>query len=266
MEAPRALREEQDVPATVHTAPRDISVHHVARLMKARGVKTVVVMDGPKPVGIVTGRDIVVRGSAPGLVVTRVTVGEIMSSPLVTAAPSEDIAAAIARMECHSISRLPILDEAGRLVTLLTMDGLLRVRQPALVTLADLLQGQPRFSGGGSQTSLDTPAITLAELGAPAIPPVRALSGTSPPVVHRVILAPMIKRRRWTRVYFAVRVWYQCNAKWLILLLVLAVAGAGIALVIGAFYGYKPFYYEPKDMPRGEHLEKQQQQQQKENP
>lgn len=262
METPRVQGEEQGLLATVHTAPRDISVHHVARLMKARGVKTVVVVDGLQPVGIVTDCDIVVRVAAPGSTVTRVTVGAIMSSPLVAAAESEDVAAAIARMQCHGINRLPILDQAGRLVTLLTLNDLLHIPQPALVSLADLLRGQTRLPESGSQVSLATHATTFAELGVPAMPPVHAPAGAPAAVFRRVTVSSMIKRRRWARIYFDLRAWYQRNTKWVILALVIAVVGAGIALVIGSFYEYKFQYYEPKDATRGQHLEQKEQKEQ----
>ncbi len=95
------LEASKDLPLTVHTSPPDISIRHVARLMTARGVGSVVVVDGLKPIGILTDRDVVVRVTAPGLDAMRIRVGTVMSSPVVTVSERESVDAAIQLMKQH---------------------------------------------------------------------------------------------------------------------------------------------------------------------
>lgn len=115
------------LPSSVYTSPEDIPVRDVARLMTARGIGSIVVMNQQgKPVGIVTDRDIMVRVTAPGLDAATVLVGAVMSHPLVTIRHEEALEAGIAAMNRHGIRRLPIVDEAGDLISILTMDDIIR--------------------------------------------------------------------------------------------------------------------------------------------
>ena len=54
----------------------------------------------------------------------------------------------------------------------------------------------------------------------------------------------------------SLRAWYRRNGKWVIVMLVVSLLGAAIVLLLRSLYEYAPRYYEPKDMPRGEQLEK----------
>lgn len=115
------------LPSSVYTSPEDIPVRDVARLMTARGIGAIVVV-GPdkKPVGIVTDRDVMVRVTAQGLDPTAVPVGAVMSHPLVTITDQEALETGIAEMNRRGIRRLPIVDEEGRLISILTMDDIIR--------------------------------------------------------------------------------------------------------------------------------------------
>jgi cytochrome c-type biogenesis protein CcmE len=54
----------------------------------------------------------------------------------------------------------------------------------------------------------------------------------------------------------SLRTWYRRNGKWVIVMLVVSLIGAAIVLVLRSVYEYQSGYYEPKDIPRGEQLEK----------
>jgi len=56
----------------------------------------------------------------------------------------------------------------------------------------------------------------------------------------------------------SLRAWYRRNGKWVIVMLVVSLIGAGIVLVLRSVYEYVPSYYEPKDTTRGQELDKQQ--------
>lgn len=104
------------------------SVLEAARLMRelhAGSVVAVETTDAPRPLGILTDRDLVVEVMAKGRDPTRVTVGEVMSTDLVSAEESEPEWQALARMRMRGVRRLPVVDARGMLVGIMSLDDLL---------------------------------------------------------------------------------------------------------------------------------------------
>jgi CBS domain-containing protein len=122
---------------------RQTTLAQVARLLRARHTGDVVVVDDPDgervPVGLITDRDIVVKVIGADLDPRQVTAGQLMRTPLVTAADSEDSSQAIARMRAHGVRRLPVTGSAGRLVGIVTLDDLLRLIVADAGTLLDIV-------------------------------------------------------------------------------------------------------------------------------
>jgi len=100
----------------------------VAKLMRQNHVGSVVIIEGEarKPVGIVTDRDIVVEVIAPGLDARTMTAGEIMTASPVSASDDEDALWALKTMRDRGIRRLPVVDKAGALAGILTLDDLMQ--------------------------------------------------------------------------------------------------------------------------------------------
>ncbi len=101
-----------------------------ARLMRERHVGDVVVVDEPNgdqtPIGVVTDRDIVVEVIAKEQDPAKVTVREIMRTPVVVAHATEEVSEAVARMKAHGVRRIPVMGESQRLVGILCLDDLLK--------------------------------------------------------------------------------------------------------------------------------------------
>jgi len=55
---------------------------------------------------------------------------------------------------------------------------------------------------------------------------------------------------------YSLRAWYRRNGKWVIVMLVVSLLGAVIVLLLRSLYEYVPSHYEPKDLMRGEQVEK----------
>lgn len=89
----------------------DKSVLDAAKLMTDCEVGSVVVLQGGKPVGIVTDRDIVVRAVAKGMRLEEVSVDEIMSKPLVTVKPDVSMIEVAKLMDQKSIRRVPVVED-----------------------------------------------------------------------------------------------------------------------------------------------------------
>ncbi|MCU0569876.1 MAG: PAS domain S-box protein [Oculatellaceae cyanobacterium Prado106] len=91
----------------------------------------VLVLEGARPVGILTERD-VVRLSIAGIDLTQVTLAEVMNQPLVslTLSSSQALYSALALFHHHQIRHLPIVNEQGQLQGVVTRDRLCHILQP----------------------------------------------------------------------------------------------------------------------------------------
>ena len=70
--------------------------------------------DNPKPIGVITDRDITCRVVATGKNPKQTRVGEAMSSPPVTVKPETSIEDCCQILEKVQIRRMPVVDESGR--------------------------------------------------------------------------------------------------------------------------------------------------------
>jgi len=99
----------------VKTATPSQSLTDAAKLMKQEDVGSVPVVDGDRLVGVLTDRDIVVRGIADGSDPNAVQVGAIASRDVVTVRSDDDLDEALRLMAQHQVRRLPVVDD-GQLV------------------------------------------------------------------------------------------------------------------------------------------------------
>jgi len=116
----------------------------VAQLMRRHHIGALVVVDAQeksRPVGIVTDRDLVLELMAEGLDPAVFTAGDIMSVDLVLASPDMDAVDAVQLMKTHRLRRLVIVDEAARLVGIVTMEDVLGLLTRELADLASGLAG-----------------------------------------------------------------------------------------------------------------------------
>lgn len=99
-----------------------------ARIMKNEGVGIVPVVennDSRKLVGVVTDRDLAVRIVAEGRD-GEARVWEVMSGDLHTCGPDEDIDDVMDTMASEQVRRIPIVDERGALVGILSQADIVR--------------------------------------------------------------------------------------------------------------------------------------------
>jgi len=116
---------------TVIVTSRTTRLDEAARLMREHHVGSIVVVDetpaGSQPVGIVTDRDIVIEIVAAGVSPATVTVEEIMAPDLVVAKEGEDLLDTLTRMRAKGVRRVPVVNGAGALLGILSLDDMLGV-------------------------------------------------------------------------------------------------------------------------------------------
>ncbi|MGD8378783.1 MAG: CBS domain-containing protein [Gammaproteobacteria bacterium] len=128
----------------VVTVSKDATIHAAVKLMRERGIGTVLVVDRTdkalKPVGILTDRDIVIEVLAEEIDPRAVIVSDIMSPELVTVRESEETSDVLEIMAHHGVRRVPVLDRRGNLVGILSMDDVIDLVAEQLDGLSLLLQ------------------------------------------------------------------------------------------------------------------------------
>ena len=104
---------------SVVTADAASTLAEVAELMRDRNVGSVVIVDGERPVGVLTDRDLALAVVADGVDVAE-EAGRHATRPLVTGRSDMELEEAAALMVQHRIRRLPVLsgDELAGIVTL----------------------------------------------------------------------------------------------------------------------------------------------------
>lgn len=113
----------------VVTVSRDTTVQRAARIMRDANVGSLIVVAGksdPRPLGILTDRDIVYEVVALDLDANDITVGDLMSLDLVTVQSDADLSSTLRVMGAQGIRRIPILDEQGGLVGIFSLDDALQ--------------------------------------------------------------------------------------------------------------------------------------------
>lgn len=109
----------------VATISADQSICACALQMRLDHVGSLVVVDkNQTPLGMITDRDIAIEVVARKLNPEKLTVKDIMTTPVVTATPTESMVVALARMREFGVRRLPIVDEQGKLVGVISNSNL----------------------------------------------------------------------------------------------------------------------------------------------
>ncbi|KOP27014.1 histidine kinase [Hapalosiphon sp. MRB220] len=92
----------------------------------------ILVVDGTNLVGILTLRD-VIRLTGAGIDLSRVKISEVMTQPVISLrfTPAQNALTALSFMLQHRIRHLPVVDEKGKLLGLITQDKIRQAIQPS---------------------------------------------------------------------------------------------------------------------------------------
>jgi len=107
----------------VLTCDVDDSLQQAARIMRDKRIGCLIVMKSKSPKGILTERDITFRATAKNLDSANTKVKDVMSSPLKTISPDENVYSASKKMRAEDIKKLPVVKN-GKLVGIITQTDL----------------------------------------------------------------------------------------------------------------------------------------------
>jgi CBS domain-containing protein len=126
-------------------------VRAAAERMRARGVGCLVVLDPERrPNGILTDRDLVLRVIAEGRDPEATRVLDVMTQPVRVAAEESPIDDCLRLMRSGGFRRVPVVDRAGRLAGLVTLDDVLGLLAEEFEQVGALLSREsPRRAAAG---------------------------------------------------------------------------------------------------------------------
>ncbi len=113
-------------PGRLLTVDPETRVSDVAREMRLKDSDSAAVMSGGRLVGIITERDLV-RAIADGVNPTQATAGVIMTAGPATVTSDEDVNVVALKMMRLGIRHLPVVDDEGKPVGLLSARDLVAV-------------------------------------------------------------------------------------------------------------------------------------------
>lgn len=123
--------------APVMTVEPDSPVDEVADAMLEQGIRSIVAVDDDcKPIGILTSTDFV-RIVSEGTPKDTTTVGDHMTTDIVTTTPERPIPEVASEMVERGVSHFPVIDDGGEVVGIITATDLtdfiagMAVREPS---------------------------------------------------------------------------------------------------------------------------------------
>jgi CBS domain-containing protein len=109
----------------VQTVRADQPVQEAASFMLSSDAGSIPVMDGERLIGMITDRDIAVRGVAKGHG-PDTPVGDLMTDDLVVVRDDDEIEDVATRMSEAQVRRLPVIDQDERLCGIVSLGDLSR--------------------------------------------------------------------------------------------------------------------------------------------
>lgn len=133
-------------------AQKNDTLVEAAKLMREYQVGSIVIVEERNglryPVGIVTDRDLVIELIAKEVDINSVTLGDVMYRDIVLGKENDDVNETIKIMRQRGIRRLPVVDDRGVLVGIVTMDDLIDLIAEELKDLVALIGKQQNLEKG----------------------------------------------------------------------------------------------------------------------
>lgn len=102
----------------------DTSITAIAEMMQEGDIGAIPVGENDRLVGMVTDRDLAVRGLVKGTDISKLTAKDVMTKGVTWCRDSDSATEAARLMETKHIRRLPVIDEKKRMVGMLSLGDL----------------------------------------------------------------------------------------------------------------------------------------------
>ncbi|MEP6740480.1 MAG: CBS domain-containing protein [Caldimonas sp.] len=109
---------------SVATVNRDETLQAAAKRMREMDVGSLPVVDGRAVVGIVTDRDIAIRGVAEDMAAQKATVADVMTADVRWCREDDNVDKVMAEMGDAQVRRLPVLNAADEIVGIVALADL----------------------------------------------------------------------------------------------------------------------------------------------
>ena len=119
-------------PGEVLSLPPQASVREASRLMASANVAALLVADDGHMLGIVTERDVSARVVAAGLDPDTTPLSGVMTPEPRSLAPDDSTSEALELMRRHSFRHLPVVDDGGKAIAMVSVRDLYAVVQNQL--------------------------------------------------------------------------------------------------------------------------------------
>ncbi|MBU4299726.1 MAG: CBS domain-containing protein [Nanoarchaeota archaeon] len=120
------------------------TVQKVAMQMREKNIRGIPIVLKNKIVGMLTDKDIVSKVVAENKSPRDVTAGEIMSPKIITASPGDSITDVAKIMYANNVGRIPVIDEKGNLVGIVTETDITKIA-PGII---DILYAHVEIENG----------------------------------------------------------------------------------------------------------------------
>lgn len=120
------------------TVEPNVLVYEAAKIMRDKRISSVIIVDKSKVLGIATERDLVRRVLAEDKDSKTIQIKEVMTTPVVTISPDEDILNAAQLMKTKGIRRLVVMN-GKKLVGIITADDMTKNMKRAVEDFATML-------------------------------------------------------------------------------------------------------------------------------
>lgn len=118
--------------ASLETTRPEATLKEAATQMKESDIGSLPVIQNGKLVGMVTDRDLVIRGMAAGRDPGQTPVQEVMSADAICCSDEQDVKDAAKLMQQRQLRRLPVLNRENKPVGILSLGDLARQTDAAL--------------------------------------------------------------------------------------------------------------------------------------
>ncbi|MGB7373012.1 cyclic nucleotide-binding/CBS domain-containing protein [Pontixanthobacter sp.] len=129
--------------------PGDLVVDAVKRMSEKNFGSIIAVDAAHKPIGMMTERDIFRRLIAEGRDPAKTSVGDIMTTQLRLANADDDMLDWLRLMSNERFRRLPVVDEQGKLIAVMSQGDFVSYTWPQLLSQLTQMTRATALSGGG---------------------------------------------------------------------------------------------------------------------